>query len=193
MKILTVCMAAAFAVSGITSAYAADTSNALITIDYTDTVAPAEMQAYQAGIKAYVQCLRAQHVTFNEYAVDHETGRDTYQASFEREPMTWAQRDKLGSESRPCKSIFDTQVDPHLKSERAAVMVQEPEMSHLSAAGKHQPPPLFLHVFNYTLKHGPAANVAFTDAMKKITAAAAKAKWPYYWDTVAIEGGGGGA
>jgi hypothetical protein len=46
---------------------------------------------------------------------------------------------------------------------------------------------------NYTLKSGPAADTAFSDAVKRIAAAAAKTKWPYYWGTVAIEGGGEGA
>lgn len=193
MKLLIACVVAAMAVPGITSVYAADANKSLVTIEYTDTVAPAEMQAYEAGIKAYVRCLREHGVTFDEYAFTHETGRDTYQISFEREPMTWAQRDSLGSESRPCKPIFNAQVNPHQKSESGAVMVEEPAMSHLRAGVKNHAPPQFLHVVNYTLKPGPAAHAAFTDAVRKITAAATRTKWPYYWNTVAIEGGGDGA
>ncbi len=193
MKTLTVCVIAALAVSGITRAYAANAGKTLVTIDYTDTIAPAEMQAYVAGIKAYTRCLREHGVEFNEYAVDHATGRDTYRISYYREPMTWAQRDQLGGGSARCKATFNTQVDPHLKSESSAVMVEEPEMSHLPAGGKSHAPPQFLHVFNYTLKSGRAANTAFSDAVKKIAAAAAKAKWPYYWEAAAIEGGGEGA
>lgn len=190
MKTLTVCVTAALAISGITSAYAANAYKTLVTIDYTDTIAPAEMQAYVAGIKAYTRCLREHGVKFNEYAVDHETGRNTYKISVYREPMTWAQRDELGGESAPCKATFNTQVNPHLKSESGAVMVEEPEMSHLPGGGKSHAPPQFLHIFNYTLKSGPAANTAFSDAVKKIAAAAGKTKWPYYWEAVAIKGGG---
>jgi hypothetical protein len=193
MKTLTGCVVVGLAVSGLASAHAANAGKTLVTIAYTDTIAPAEKQAYMAGIKAYIRCLREHGVTFNEYAVDHVTGRDTYKISYYRQPMTWAQRDELGSESGPCKAIFNTQVDPHLKSESGAVMVEEPEMSHLPAGGENPAPPQFLHIFNYTLKSGPAANTAFSDAVKKIAAAAAKTKWPYYWDAVAIEGGGEGA
>lgn len=191
MKTLVTCMAAALAIS--TGTHAADANRALVTIEYTDTVAPAEMQAYEAGIKAYVKCLREHRVTFNEYAVSHATGQDTYQVSFEREPMTWAKRDELGGEYRPCKPIFNTQVDPHLYSESAAVLMEQPTMSHVAFSAMHQVPPQVLHVFNYTLKSGPAAQAAFAAAMKKIATAAAKTKWPYYWDMVAIEGGGEGA
>lgn len=193
MGLLTACVIATMATSGITSVYAADANKRLVTIQYTDTVAPAEMQAYKAGIKAYAQCLREHGVTFNEYAFTHVTGRNTYRISFEREPMTWSQRDSRGGESMPCKSLFNTQVDPNIKSESGAVMVEEPDLSHQPAGGKNQTPPLFLHIFNYTLKPEPAANTAFTEAIKKITAAATRTKWPYYWDTVAIEGGGEGA
>lgn len=193
MKTLIVCGVAALSVVAITNARAATPDKHVVTIEYTDTVTPAEMQAYEAGIKAYVQCLREHRVTFNEYAVSHATGRDTYQVSFEREPMTWAQRDALGGESRPCKPIFNTQVDPHLQGESAAVLMEQPKMSHLAFSAMHQVPPQVLHVFNYTLKSGPAAHAAFADAMKKIAAAAAKTQWPYYWDMVAIEGGGEGA
>ncbi|MBD8874057.1 hypothetical protein [Rhodanobacter sp. DHB23] len=193
MKTLTACAVAALAVSGIASVHAANAGKTLVTIDYTDIIAPAEMQAYVAGIKAYTRCLREHGVTFSEYAVSHETGRNTYEISFEREPMTWAQRDELGSESRPCKAVFNAQVDPHLESESGAVMTEEPELSHLPADAKNQAPPQFLHVFNYTLKSGPAAHATFADAVKKIAAAAARTKWPYYWNVVAVEGGGEGA
>ncbi|MGH8113588.1 MAG: hypothetical protein ACREPS_00840 [Rhodanobacteraceae bacterium] len=193
MKALTACVIAILAVSAAASVRAANSDKAIVTIDYTDTIAPAGMQAYVAGIKAYTTCLREHHVTFNEYAVSRATGRNTYEISYYREPMTWAQRDELGSESAPCKATFNTQVDPHLKSESGAVMVEEPEMSHLAAGGKNHAPPQFLHIFNYTLKSGPVANIAFSEAVKKIAAAAARTKWPYYWDAVAIEGGGEGA
>jgi hypothetical protein len=192
MRIPAACAAAALAVSGISGAYATNVFKTLVTIDYTDTIAPAEMQAYVAGIKAYTRCLREHGVRFNEYAVDHETGRDTYKISYYREPMTWAQRQELGGESAPCKAIFNTQVNPHLESESGAVMVEQPKMSHLPAGAMNHPPPRFLHIFDYTLK-SRTANTAFSVALRKITAAAARTKWPYYWDAVAIEGGGEGA
>ncbi len=104
MRLLTACVMAALAISGIASAHASDANKALVTIGYTDTVAPAEMQAYEVGIKAYNQCLREHGVKYNVYAVSHETGRNTYKTSYYREPMMWAQRDamrSMGSESDP--------------------------------------------------------------------------------------------
>ena len=130
MKVLDACAAPPLAVSGITCAHAADADKALVAIDYTDSVAPAEMQAYVAGIKAWVRCPREHRVTFNEYAANHVTGRDTCRISFERQPVTWAQRGELDDKSAPCKATFNTQVDPHLKSESGTAVVEEPEMSH---------------------------------------------------------------
>lgn len=74
--------------------------------------------------------------------------------------MTWAQRAKLGSEARSCKTIFNTQVNPHFKRESGMIMVEGPEMSHQPAGGKSQVPQRFQHVFDDTLKRGPAAMVA---------------------------------
>lgn len=86
MKVMTAYTAVALAVATAASAHAADAGNALVTIAYTDTVAPAEMHAYTAGIKAYIQCLHGHGVTFNEYALDHATGHDTYRITIYREP-----------------------------------------------------------------------------------------------------------
>lgn len=173
--------------------YAAGVSKALVTIQYTDTVVPAEMQAYEAGIKAYVQCLREHRVTFNEYAFSQLTGRDTYRISFEREPMTWAERDKLGSESSPCKTIFNMQVNPHLKSESAEVLVEEPGMSHMPAGWRNQPTPGLLVVEDFTLKPDRAAAEAFVSALTKITEAADQTRSPIYYRTLEVQAGGDGA
>lgn len=193
MKIMTACAVATLGAYGITRAYAASGPQPLVTIDYTDTIAPAEMQAYVEGIEAYTRCLLEHGVQFDEYAVGHQTGRNTYEISYYREPMTWAQRDEVGSESTPCKATFNTKVNPHLESESAAVMLEKPEMSYRPAGERSHSPPLILHIINYTLKPGPAANAAFSEAIRKIAAAADRTRWPYHWDAVAIEGGGDNA
>jgi hypothetical protein len=190
MKTLTACVVAALAVSAVTSAHAANPDKAVVTRDFTDTIAPAEMLAYEAGVKTYNQCLHEHGIKFNDYAVTHETGDHTYQISYDVGPMTWAQQDELDAAAKPCDATFRTQVNPHLKNESSALMVEQPDMSHMPANWKHQPPPKILHIISYTLKPGRDASMAFTNSVKKITAAAAKTKWPYYWDTVAIEGGG---
>lgn len=192
MKVLTVCVVAALAASAVGSAFAADSDKAVVMRDWTDTVAPAHQQAYEAGLKAYNQCLAEHHVKFSEPTVIHETGND-YLYSSDVGPMTWADLDDFGEQAKACDATWRAQANPHLMGETSAFMVVQPEMSHLPADWRTQTPPPILHVIDYTLKPGHDANVAFTDAVKKIAAAAAKAKWPYYWLTAQIQGGGDGA
>jgi hypothetical protein len=192
MKVLTVCAVAALAASAAVSAFAADPDKAVVMRDYTDTVAPANQQAYEAGVKAYNQCLREHHVKFSEPTVTHETGND-YMYSSDVGPVTWADLDTLDAQAKACDATWRAQANPHLMSETSAFMVVQSDMSHLPANWKTQTPPPILRVIDYTLKPGHDAGAAFTGAVKKITAAAAKAKWPYYWATMQIEGGGDGA
>lgn len=192
MKVLTVCVVAALAASAVGSAFAADSDKAVVMRDYTDTVSPANQQAYEAGVKAYNQCLREHHVKFSEPTVTHETGNN-YMYSTDVGPITWADLDTLDAQAKACDASWRAQGNPHLMSETSAFMVIQPDMSHLPADWKTQTPPPLLHVIDYTLKPGHDARMAFTDAVKKITAAAAKANWPYYWSTMQIEGGGDGS
>ncbi|MGH8113587.1 MAG: hypothetical protein ACREPS_00835 [Rhodanobacteraceae bacterium] len=194
MKVLTVCVVAALALSATASAYAAnsDSDKAVVIRDWTDTISPAQQQAYEAGLMAFNQCLREHHAKFSEPTVVHETGND-YQYSTDVGPVTWADMDLVGAEVDHCDATWRAQVNPHLKGETSAFMVIQPDMSNLPANWKTQTPPPILHVTGYTLKPGHDASMAFTDAVKKITAAAIKTKWPYYWSTLRIEGGGDGA
>lgn len=192
MKILTACVMAAIGLSAITCAHAADSDNAVVFRDFTDTVAPAQQQAYEAGLKAYNQCLHAHHVKFSEPTVTHETGND-YQYSTDIGPVTWADLDTVDAQAKACDATWRAQGNPHLKGETSAFMVLQPGMSNLPAGWQKQTPPPILHVIDYTLKPGHDAGMAFTDAVKKITAAAVKSKWPNYWMTAQIEGGGDGA
>lgn len=192
MKVLTVCVVAALAASAVGSAFAADSDKAVVWRDYTDTVTPADQQAYEAGLKAYNQCLAEHHVKFSEPTVTHETGND-YMYSSDIGPITWADLDTLATETKACDATWRAQANPHLKGETSAFMVTQPDMSNLPAGWQTQTPPPILHVIDYTLKPGHDADAAFTGAIKKITSAAVKAKWPYYWMTARIEGGGDGA
>jgi hypothetical protein len=192
MKILTVCVIAALATAAVGSAFAADSDKAVVMRDFTDTVAPAHQQAYEAGLKAYNQCLQEHHVKFSEPTVTHETGND-YMYSTDVGPLTWADLDTLDAEAKACDATWRAQGNPHLTGETSAFMVLQPDMSHLPTGWQTQTPPPMLHVIDYTLKPGHDASMAFTDAVKKIAAAAVKTKWPYYWSTMQIEGGGDGA
>lgn len=188
MKSLTLCVLSALTLGASASAYAADANKAVVGVDYTDTVAPAELHAYEAGVKAYNQCLREHGVKYSVYAASHETGRNTYTFSYDTGPYTWADQDASIARSKPCNTVFAAQVNPHLQAESSSFSVLQRDMSHLPRA----PLPLD-HMINYTLNPGRAAHEAFTNAMKKITTAAAKTHWPYYYEMDAIEGGGEGA
>lgn len=192
MKVLTVCVMAALAAGTVGSALAADSSKAVVWRDFTDTVTPANQQAYEAGLKAYNQCLAEHHVKFSEPTVTHETGND-YVYSTDIGPLAWADLDTLDAEAKACDATWRAQTNPHLKGETSAFMVLQPDMSNLPAGWQTKAAPPILHVIDYTLKPGHDAGMAFTDAVKKIAAAAVKAKWPYYWMTAQIDGGGDGA
>lgn len=192
MKLLTVCVVAALAVPAVASAYADDSDKAVVWRDWTDTVAPAQQQAYEAGVKAFNQCLHEHHVKFAIPTVLHETGND-YQYSADVGPITWTDMDALATQMKPCDATWRAQGNPHLLGETSAFMELLPDMSHLPAHWRNLPMPPILHVIDYTLKPERAAGMAFADAVKKIAAAAAKTKWPYYWSTMQIEGGGDGS
>ena len=192
MKMPIAYVVATLALAAVTSGHAASPDKAVVWRDYTDTVAPADQQAYEAGVKAFNQCLKEHHVKFSMPTVVHETGND-YQYSSDVGPISWADMDTLSSEMKACDATWRAQGNPHLKGETSAFMVLQPELSHLPANWQSQLAPPILHVIDYTLKPGHAARTAFTDAVKKITAAAVKAKWPYYWMTASIDGGGDGA
>lgn len=192
MQILTVCVVAALAASGITGAYAAGTNKAVANRDWTDSVAPAQQDAYEAGQKAFNQCLRDHGVKYNFVAYTHETG-DTYKYSYVTGPYTWADFDAADAAIKPCIATWRAKGNPHLQSETSLFMEDQPDMSHMSAHWATQAPPPVLHVIYFTLKPGHDANVAFTDAVKKIAAAAAKTKWPYYFRTLRVQGGDEGS
>ncbi|MBS0430813.1 MAG: hypothetical protein JSS21_00185, partial [Proteobacteria bacterium] len=193
MKILTACVCSALALPAVTSAYAADANKAVVTRDWSDTVAPADQQAYEDGVKAYNRCLHDNGVKYDEDAYVHETG-DTYKYSYVIGPYTWADFDTLRTQSKPCDAVWRTQANPHLKGETSAFMVDQPEMSHMPAdwvRGKLRPP--LIHVLYFTLNPGHAADEAFTSVLKKAAAAADKAKWPFYYRVLAVQGGDDGS
>ena len=57
MKRMTLWLVPAIALLCISSVQAAAKDKANVVRDYTDTVAPADQQAYEAGMKSYNQCL----------------------------------------------------------------------------------------------------------------------------------------
>lgn len=192
MKILTICVMSALALTAASSVLAADADKAVVNRDWTDSVAPAQQQAYEAGQKAFNQCMREHGVKFNLMAVTHETG-DTYKYSYVTGPYTWADFDAMDVATKPCDATWRAQGNPHLQSEISVFMVDQPELSHMPAGWEKQAQPAFIDVIYETLKPGHEANEAFTATVKKMAAAAAKSHWPYYFRTMQVQGGDEGA
>lgn len=192
MKILTACVAATLAVSALGSANAADADKAVVSRDFTDTVAPANQVAYEAGVKAWNQCLKEHGSKYSWSAWVHETG-DVYSYSYVTGPYTWADFDRMRESGKACEATWRTQANPHLKGETSTFMVDQPEMSYLPKDWARQPQPALLDVVYFTLKPGREANMAFRDGAKKIAAAAAKSKWPHHFRFLEIQAGDEGA
>ncbi|WP_449428274.1 hypothetical protein [Rhodanobacter umsongensis] len=192
MKILTICVMSALALTTASGALAAEADKAVVNRDWTDSVAPAQQQAYEAGLKAYNQCLRDHGVKYNQATVTHETG-DTYKYSTVTGPYTWADFDAMDAATKPCDATWRTQSNPHLLNETSVFMVDQPELSHMPAGWEKQAPPVFLDIIYETLKPGHEASEAFTATVKKIAAAAAKSQWPYYFRVMQVQGGDEGS
>ncbi len=192
MKTLSICVVAALAVSGFTAANAANADGAVVNRDYTDIVSPANQQAYEAGVKAFNQCLREHGSKYAWTAWAHQTG-NVYSYSFVTGPHTWADFDAMREVGKACDATWRTQANPHLESEYSAFMIDQPEMSYMPADWASQPQPRLIAVVLFTLKPGREADATFKDVVKKIAAAADKAKWPYHFRSLATQGGDEGA
>ncbi len=188
MKRMTVWLIPAIALLSITGVQAAAMDKANMLRDYTDTVAPAEQQAYEAGMKSYNQCLSEHGFKFTWTSWAHETG-DVYSYSYVSDPLTWASFDAMHEASKACDATFRTQVNPHLKGESSVFMQGDPELSNMPA-GMHTPPAM-IEVTYFKLK--PGQRQVFTDAAKKIYAAATKSKWAGHSMLNEVVDGGEGA
>lgn len=172
MKRMSVWLVPAMAVLCMGSVQAAAKDSANIVRDYTDTVAPSDQQAYEAGIKSYNQCLAQHGFKYTWTSWVHETG-DVYSYSYVTDPMTWAGFDAMHEAGKACDATFRTQVNPHLKGETSVFMQGDPELGNLpdNALGT----PALIEVTYFKLK--PGQRQAFMDAAKKIYAAAKKSRW----------------
>ncbi|KLD64276.1 hypothetical protein [Dyella japonica] len=190
MKHTTFGLALTLLFSCTTAAIAADNAKTLVVRDYTDSVAPADQEAYEAGIKAFNQCLSQHGFKYNWGAWVHETG-DTYAYSYVTDPLPWSAFDAMRTAGKACDGAIRTGVNPHLKSEISAFMEIHPELSHMANGQTINQP--YIEVISFKLKQGHEAREAFLDVVKKITAAADKSKWPNYYATGEIRDAGGDA
>ena len=192
MKILILCAASALALSAYTGAFAADTSKANVYRVFNDSVAPADQDAYEAGGKAYNQCLHDHGFKYTWTAWNHETG-DTYAYSYVAGPYTWADFDTMHAAGKVCDATWHKMANPHLKGEGSAFMVGHADMSHMPKDSDKAPQPAMIGVVVFHLKNGHEAHEAFANAVKKIAAAADKSNWSGHFETLEINYGGDGA
>jgi hypothetical protein len=189
MKILKSCIVSAIALTAAASAHAADAAKANVSWVFTDIVAPAEQQAYEAAIKSFNKCLGQHGLKVGWTAYTHETG-DTYKYSYVAGPMTWADVDTIRAVGKPCQDVWRAEGNAHLKSETSSFLTEAADMSHMP---KDKEAPGLLSVVYFTVKNSREAEDAFTDGAKKITAAADKAKWMGHFTLYKTKGGDKGS
>lgn len=190
MKSMKPWVASMVALLCITGVHAAEMGKADVVRDYTDTVAPADQQAYEAGIKSYNQCLGQHGYKYTWTALLHETG-DTYQYSYVSEPSAWAAFDAMHTAGKACDQTWRTEVNPHLKSETSVFLMRTPELAYMP--GGMPMTSALTDVTYFTLKPGHEAAEAFTDVARKIAAAAGKTKWSQHFAVLKVVDGGQGA
>ncbi|WP_233840128.1 hypothetical protein [Dyella sp. 2HG41-7] len=172
------------------AAQAADKPATKVARVYNDIVAPADQQAYEAGVKSFNQCLQKHGFKYTWTAWSHETG-DTYSYSYTSAPMPWSGFDDMDAAGKACDATLRSDVNPHLKSETSAFLQTSPDMSHV--ANVADPPPKLMEVTFFRLRPGHEASESFAANAKKIAAAADKSKWPYYFQMARVIDAGDGA
>lgn len=175
MKRIIVWLAMVAGLSCVLASQAAEKDGRSVIRSYTDWVAPADQQAYEAGLKTYNRCLGEHGFKYAWMALNHETG-DVYTYSYVTDPLTWADFDVMRESGRACDAVFRESVNPHLKHETSGFMKVLPEMSYMpdgADMGRG-----YVDVVLFTIKPGHEMDDSFKDTVKQITAAAVKAKWP---------------
>ncbi|MGH8278511.1 MAG: hypothetical protein ACRETQ_02975 [Gammaproteobacteria bacterium] len=161
---------------------------------WNDTVAPAQQQAYEAGIKTFNQCLRQHGFKYGVGAFTQSTG-NTYQYAYVIGPVTWADFD-VNHAFTACNATYSAAVDPHLQSETSGYLTLAAGMYHLSGTPAALAAPgalALLDVNQFTLKPSQGAGDTFVKSVKEIYTAMEKARWPHYSETFAIVAAGPGA
>lgn len=181
-------LALALASCAAATAVAQEAGQATVSRVYNDVVAPADQVAYEAGVKAYNKCLGDHGFQFTWTALGHETG-NTYMYSYVSQPGSWADFDKMHEADKACEDAWRTNANPHMKSESSAFLETVPDMSHTSADMSANA--ALVGVTFFFVKHG--SDAAFHDAIKKISAASDKAKWPHYYLFQRVRGGDKGS
>lgn len=183
MKATVLLSTLALATMTVTCARAAEPQPqpSLVSREYTDVVAPADQAAYEAGIKAYHQCLRRHGFKYTWRAWTHETG-DTHSYTYRTDALLWSAFDDMQASSKACDDTLHTYVNPRLKSESSAFIEPLPAMSHRPAGGAGAASDEPIAEVNYfKLKNGHEPQETFVTVMQKVAAAAEKAHWNFYF------------
>jgi hypothetical protein len=183
MKTAATLLVLILAVTCTVRVHAADPGPTLVLREYSDVVAPSEQAAYEAGIKAYNQCLGEHDFKYSWTAWVHETG-DTFSYSYTTDPLPWAAFDAMQAAAHACDPVLRSSVNPHLKSETSGFTETLPELSHLPEGPRANQ--LFLEVNDIKLKPGHEPQETFVDVMQKVTAAAEKTHWNYHYAISAV-------
>ena len=186
MKIMTSCMVSAIALLAVANIHAAEAEKVNVSRVYTDNVAPADQQAYEAGIKNYNKCLSQHGFKFAWIAYGHETG-NTYAYSYVSAPGAWADFDTMHTTGKVCDDTFRTEGNPHLKSETSAFLVEQADLSRMPKDKDAKPE--LINVTLFTLKSSREADEAFNDGLKKIKAAGEKSNWSGHYTVYKVRAG----
>ncbi|MGH9434448.1 MAG: hypothetical protein ACRD06_00450, partial [Terriglobia bacterium] len=162
----------------------------MMSFDVEDTVAPAQQQAYEAGVKSYIQCMSQHGFKYAAMALEHVTG-NTYMYSYVISLPNWAALDTMHATGGVCDSVGMSNINPHLMSETSSISTVMPGFSHYPKNMGPMPP--LADVISFTLKPGMAAYNAFTTGVKEIYAAEIKSNWPYYSEMDEMNYAGPGA
>ena len=153
----------------------------------THSVAPAEVRAYEAGMKVFDQCLVQHHFRYRVTALVHVTGEE-YRYSYVTDPGSWSDFDSFFKQAKLCGSVWRTHVDPYMLSASSQYDIWMPDMSSL--ASDKTPDSGGSYVVEITLKSGHQAYETYVKDVRMIYSAMAKSKWGGHEATIEINGGG---
>jgi hypothetical protein len=190
MKGISACVVTALALFSMASVWAADTDQANVMRIYTDSVAPPDQVAYEAGVKDFNKCLSIHGFTYAWTAWLHETG-DTYQYSYVSAPLSWSAFDAMREQGKACLAAWQGSANPHMKGEISSFAKVMPELSHMTQAMGATAP--LMEVTFFKLKPGHEAVQTFIDEVKKISAAAEKSGWANHYMMSQVMDGDHGA
>ncbi len=153
----------------------------------THSVAPPEVRAYEAGMKAFDQCLVRNHFPYRVIALVHVTGEE-HRYSYVTDPGSWSDFDPFFKQANLCVSAWRTYVDPHMLSSSSQYDIWMPGMSNL--ASDKTPDSGGFYVVEVTLKSGHQAYETYVKDVRMIYSAMEKSKWGGHWATIEVNGGG---